>query len=264
MGSLMVSHQIGIAQSKALQGIAIYKTAMAMEFEGDDQMSEVEQAAIQQQLSKAMQREYTLSFNGTESNYKENEALDKKEVAQSGDVMIKVASGSSLAYKDTKKKRYLEDADLFGKSFLIDDQLEILDWEITGEKKQIGRYECQQAKYTREARMMEVDSENGEPTEVVRNVDVVAWFTTEIPVNHGPDDFWGLPGLILEVSNGSQTIICTKVTLNPEKPVEIKLPKGGKSITREKFAELREEKMKEMMQQFQGNDGERRVIRVGG
>lgn len=250
----------GLAQS----GIATYKTAATVNFEGDSTLSHGQQASMQMQLRRALQREYELKFNGAESSYKQIESLDKKAVAQESGVMVKVAGGSSLTYKDTKSKKFLQTADLFGKPFLIDDELESLDWEITGQKKQIGKYECQQAKYSTESRMMQVDSETGESEEVVSQIDVIAWFTMDIPINHGPDDFWGLPGLILEINNGNATIICSKITLNPQEAVVIEKPKGGKSITREEFNVLQEEKMQEMMQQYNGNGEERRVIRVGG
>ncbi len=35
----------------------------------------------------------------------------------------------------------------------------------------------------------------------MRDVEVVAWFTPEIPVSSGPSWYQGLPGLILEVSD---------------------------------------------------------------
>ncbi|MEO9802950.1 MAG: GLPGLI family protein [Reichenbachiella sp.] len=260
----LLYQQVGFAQKGVLQGIATYKTAAMINLGGDSTMSPTQQEMIQQQVRKAMQREYTLSFKNHESNYKQVESLDRQEAAQAGGVMVRVANSSSLTYKNTKKKRYLEGADLFGKPFLIDDELESRDWAMTGKTKQIGKYECQQATYMTESRMLEVDSESGEPKEIIRQVEVSAWFTMDIPVNHGPDDFWGLPGLILEVNSGNFTIICTKVVLNPQEAVEIKVPKGGKPISRAEFAKLREEKMKEMQQQYNGNGPQRRMIRVGG
>lgn len=260
----LLGQQVGYAQKDGLQGIATYKTAATVKIPGDSTMSHIDQAMIQAQVRQAMQREYTLSFNNHESNYKQVESLDKQQAAQASGVMVRVANRSSLTYRNTKKKRYLEDADLFGKPFLVDDELEPRDWKITGKTKQIGKYECRQATYMSESRMMEVDSENGEPKEITRQVEVSAWFTMDIPVNHGPDDFWGLPGLILEVNSGNFTIICTKVVLNPKEPVEIKVPKGGKSISKDEFAKLRDEKLQEMMQQYNGNGAQRRIMRVGG
>ncbi|WP_332911473.1 GLPGLI family protein [Algoriphagus boritolerans] len=55
---------------------------------------------------------------------------------------------------------------------------------------------------------------------------VTAWFTPEIPVSHGPESYFGLPGLILEVQNQGRTLICEKIELNPStNPVKIEQPK---------------------------------------
>lgn len=54
-----------------------------------------------------------------------------------------------------------------------------LTWEITKEKKTIGKYSCQKAN--------------------LKNVSGVSvWFTSEIPVAIGPDIYHGLPGFVLE------------------------------------------------------------------
>ena len=44
---------------------------------------------------------------------------------------------------------------------------------------------------------------------------VTAWYTPQIPVSNGPEEFQGLPGLILELSYDSQTILCSKISLKP-------------------------------------------------
>jgi GLPGLI family protein len=49
--------------------------------------------------------------------------------------------------------------------------------------------------------------------EMPKETIVTAWYTPEIPVNQGPDKYWGLPGLILEVNDG-KTVLCSKVVLN--------------------------------------------------
>ena len=43
---------------------------------------------------------------------------------------------------------------------------------------------------------------------------VEAWYTLDIPVSHGPGEFWGLPGLILEVSAGNTTMLCSKIVFS--------------------------------------------------
>lgn len=57
------------------------------------------------------------------------------------------------------------------------------DWKITEEKKKIGSYLCQKA-----------ESEYG-------GRKWTAWFTNEIPLQEGPYIFYGLPGLIIKISD---------------------------------------------------------------
>jgi GLPGLI family protein len=59
---------------------------------------------------------------------------------------------------------------------------------------------------------------------------VTLWYT-EI-CNQGPDKYWGLPGLILEVNDGKTVILCSKVVLNSKTKAEIKATKR-KEISKE-------------------------------
>ena len=84
---------------------------------------------------------------------------------------------------------------------------------------------------------------------------VTAWYTPQIPVSNGPEQFQGLPGLILELSYDSQTILCSKISLNPSKPIKIKEPTGGDSVSQSEFDAIMDKKMKEMESQY-GRDDE--------
>mgnify|MGYP000672256811 CR=1 FL=1 len=95
-----------------------------------------------------------------------------------------------------------------------------------------------------------------------------AWYTLDIPLSHGPSEYWGLPGLILEINDGDLTILCSKIVLNPEKGVAIEKPKTGKKVTQAEFDAIQEKKTQEMMEQFKGDsrrgDGNSFQIRIGG
>ena len=83
---------------------------------------------------------------------------------------------------------------------------------------------------------------------------VEAWYTLQIPLNHGPAEYWGLPGLILEVSAGNTTMLCSQVIINPKEKIEIKSPNKGKEINKINYSETVQSKMLEM----RNNRGRRR------
>ena len=97
------------------------------------------------------------------------------------------------------------------------------------------------------------EKENNEPEFIEKEVVVEAWYTPEVPINHGPSEYWGLPGLILAVSDDVTTIICSKITLNPKDKIEIKAPKKGKKVTQAEYDEISREKMIEMRENFRNN-----------
>ena len=51
----------------------------------------------------------------------------------------------------------------------------------------------------------------------MKEITISAWYTPQIPVSAGPGNYHGLPGLILEVNDGSETVICSKIVINPKR-----------------------------------------------
>ena len=77
----------------------------------------------------------------------------------------------------------------------------------------------------------------------------------------------GLPGLILEVNDGNESILCSKIVINPKNDINVEEPKKGKKVNQEEFEAIMEKKMTEMDEQFNSNrrdDGNRMEIRIGG
>jgi GLPGLI family protein len=214
-----------------------------------------------------MEREYILTFNQGESNWKQAESLGAgPATASSGGASIVINTGSTdlTLYKNLSEQMYLKEEDLMGREFLVKDKLDLYDWELTGETKSIGNYECQKATYSKI-----VDSKRFstgmEEMEVVKDtIQVVAWFTNQIPVSHGPSEYWGLPGLILELQNNGSTLIAEKIVLNPEEKIEIIVPNKGKEMNKEEYRALADEKMQEMMKKYSGKSGENQMtIKIG-
>lgn len=241
-------------------GKAIYQTgsSMAITFapaeEGDSTKAKkvdfatAKQKEMSENIRKAMQKEYALLFNKTESIYKE---IPKMKSDAEGKAIEVVGLGGGTEgglYKDVRNKKMVENRDLFGKLFLIEDNLESLQWELTQEQKKIGAYNCFKATATKTTtynRMVD-----GKPVEKTRTKTITAWYTPEIPISQGPAAYWGLPGFILEVNTGRLNILCSKIILNPEETITIKIPTKGKSIDKASFSTLYEEKVKEMASRY--------------
>ncbi len=110
---------------------------------------------------------------------------------------------------------------------------------------------------------MQMTMENGEMKrqEVMDTSNIVAWFTPDISVPAGPQEFQGqLPGLILELDiNNGRTVFKAVEFSAKVNASNIKEPKGGKRITADEFTKEREKLMEEMRR---NNPGGNRTIRI--
>ncbi len=221
--------------------------------------NEQQKKEMEEMMRKALEKTYTLDFNSHESIFQEEAKLDKPSPG-SGGMMIMMSNGdSSKLYKNTKEKKAIAEKDIFDKAFLVVDSVAKWNWKIENETKKIGDYNCQKATavipVTKEDLEMyeKIKKEKSEgKTQFLmmdepKDVVVTAWFTSEIPVSTGPEKYHGLPGLIMEVNNGSTSYLCSKIVLNPKDKVEIKAPTKGKVVSESEFRKIEEEKLKSMM-----------------
>ena len=268
--TLLLSLFITSLFAQEFRGIATYKTDRKFNLKMDStHMNDDIQKQLAAQLKKQFQREYTLKFNTDESLYTEVEKLDAPAPAMAGGVNIVVSGNSDILYRNVKDNKMVEETEIMGKPFLIKDVPEKREWKLEKESKSIGEYTCFKATFTDEVTDRMFSSDTDSITEVKKMRTTTAWYTLDIPVQHGPGEFWGLPGLVLEVNDGQQSILCSKIVLNPEKELKIAAPKEGKVVTMEEYETIRDKKMKEMEEQFEssgrrGGDGNVMKIRIGG
>lgn len=262
---------VGTTYAQDFQGIATYQSARktrSIKFSGEGITPEM-QKQIDEQMKKRDQKEFELKFNLSEATWKESESLGAGPGGASSGIQVmsfSTGGGNGVTYKNTAEDLLLKESDLFGKSFLIRDKLNALEWVFTDETRTIGQYTAQKATYSRTVQRQTIsftNDEDGEPEMKTDTITVEAWYTPEIPVSHGPADYWGLPGLILEVNDGTTTYLCTKVVLNPEDGIDIKKPRKGKKVTQEEYAALVQEKVKEMSKKYSGGSGGA-TFRIGG
>ncbi|RLD25784.1 MAG: GLPGLI family protein [Bacteroidetes bacterium] len=269
-----------IAYGQNIQGIATYKTQRKMQVELDStQMNDAMHDQIMAMLKKQFEREYTLEFTKEESLYVQEEKLDapSSNVGSNGMMVVVAGSGDSdILYKNLKENRFVNQNEMFSKQFLIKDAITDQEWKLEKETKNIGQYSCFKATYTYEREQMrmmtrgtnaDTDSENEDEVEM-ETITVTAWYTPQIPIKNGPGSYDGLPGLILEISDGQLSILCSKVVLNPKNGLNIKEPNKGKVVTQVAYDEIMEKKMEDMNEQFESDgrrgDGNNIEIRIGG
>jgi GLPGLI family protein len=269
--SLLLFLGIGLqaAFAQGFTGRAYYKSTSKISISMDStKMNPEQMAQIQASLKKQMEQNYTLSFTQTESIWKQDASLGSgPATASSGGAVFMVASsgeGSTL-YKNVTGN-YLQEQEMMGKEYLIQDKAEPFEWELSEETKKVGNYTAQKASFTKIVDSNRFSTGMTEMENVKDTLQVTVWFTPEIPVSHGPEYYFGLPGLILEVQNQGRTLICEKIELNPSAdPVVIEKPSKGKEITQAEFKTVQEEGMKQMMNRYQGKpgDGTQMTIRIG-
>lgn len=271
----------GIAQQK-FEGTAYYisKTDVDMSNFGRPDMSEDQKKRMAERMKSIFEKSYILDFNKTESVFKIEEKLaaptqqggggGRGPGGGFGSIISGAIDGDK--YKNSETQELLISNELLGKKFLVKDNLPKLDWKTTGEVKQIGQYMCFKATAIKTWTDFDMsnfrrppgrDEKPEEPRKEEKTTEtlVTAWYTLQIPVSQGPANYWGLPGLILEIHENDTIILCSKIVLNAKEQTTIKKPTKGKKVTLEEYTEIATEKFQEMRENFRGG---RRDGRNGG
>ena len=238
------------AQDFQGQAYYFSKTTMDMSrWDRGGKMSEAQKKQMEARMKPWLEKTYILTFNKEESIFKEDEKLEGGPGGRAPS-MWGSSFSAGLQYKNIKEKVFLQDQEFFGKQFLITEQMTPYTWKMGSETKKIGQYTCYKATTTRPSSELNFTSTNRrdrekkkeeskkeeskkETTLVVNDakvakattekeveetqevnqemVEVVAWYSPMIPVSQGPTEYWGLPGLILELSAGNKPCFAVKL-----------------------------------------------------
>ena len=273
---------LSASAQKEFQGLAVYESKtstsdMTKRMDGNKDITPDMKKMIEERMKGMFEKTFILNFDRSASIYKEEEKLDAPGQAGGMRMMSSMMGGGGTYYKNVKEKMYSVDKEFMGKEFLIKDALPQLEWKMESETKQVGGYTCYKATAMKpvegsDFRNMRAKDEEKkdekkeekkqqstnfmEGFEMPKEILITAWYTPEIPVNQGPEGYWGLPGLILEVNDGKTIILCSKVVMNAKEKAEIKAPKVGKVVTQKEYDEIVTAKMKEM-QEMGGGRGMR-------
>lgn len=142
----------------------------------------------------------TLYYHDKSTIYFEKYSTQSYEESNTGDDNTTIVSPENIFEPYTKfdykkGKTYLYD-EINGNIFYVEDSFTNLKWELTQESKEIAGYSCVKA------------------TTFFRGRKWIAWFAPKVPVPYGPWKLQGLPGLIVEANDESNTYVVKLLKLD--------------------------------------------------
>jgi len=183
--------------------------------------------------------EFELLIN---KDYAQFNVIDKlKEDGYNQRAVAMVASNSVFSY-DVAKNTIIQEKNLAGNDFYVQYNIDTTyKWEITTESKTINNYVCYKATTT-----VYYDNFRGKGS-----YGLEAWFCPAFPYKYGPDEYFGLPGLVFEARQATSKtrLYVKKIEILKEPPV-IKFP-TQKTITPEKFTQIFNDEMNKLVNQRQ-------------
>jgi GLPGLI family protein len=175
-------------------------------------------------------------------------------------------------YTDLAKQTQYEERAFFEKEFLIIDSLKQYKCKLSEETKTIAKQLCKKATtmITSPQMRMRVSIGGGNNTDTTANTprapketELVVWYAENIPVSFGPDNYSGLPGVIMEIDQDNGATVTTAVEVSAKYPKkELVAPTKGDKMNRAQFQENMQKLMQDMQRGGGGMGGMR--IRVGG
>lgn len=230
---LLVCTMLGaqVDPAKAIKsGKVVYEDVAKIEIHLDG-----DAAALAASLPKERKSMKSLVFNENASLYtnEKQEEAAAEQIAGEGGAMVfmKMQEPDNKMYTDFGGKKQIEQREFMTRMFLIEKDLGVSDWKLTGNQKEILGYACQEA-----------------VRETTDSTKVTAWFTPNIPIPSGPAEYLNLPGLVLgvDLDNGRRTLTAKSIEEMEVTTKMLAKPKEGKKVTETEFKDIVDEKMKEM------------------
>jgi len=239
------------AQQK--EGKIIYQRTVQLQMAVNDGSGEHE-------MPRTVTDKFEMSFANSKMIWQGMEdEMEDGNSGEGGGIMIRTMGGGAdnAVFCDFEKAKRVESREFFGKIFLISDSIRRSNWKLADETKTILNHVCRKATSQRIGKRMMMTMDNGkmERKEIDDTSNIVAWFTTDIPVPVGPEMQGQLPGAILSMELNNGRMVYTALEISPKPDMSaIKEPTKGKKVTPNEFAVERNKLMDEMERNNQGGN----------
>lgn len=178
---------------------------------------------------------FEMTFTPTNSYYKPGKEIETQKMG-----WLTPPGAENEVFMDFKTNLVTARKPIFEQNFIIQDSMRNLKWKISSEIRTIANYKCRKA-----------------VSKICDSVYIVAFYAEDIPVSGGPEQFGGLPGMILQLAVPRLHTVwtATQVDLiaitNPDIP-----PFSGKSkkVNRKEMESTLQKSMKDW-----GKDGAKNI-----
>ena len=208
------------AQQSGNVTYTVHQTSEANQFKAYDKFKNLHDQVV----PLAEQLKFKLEFNESESIFEMTPYMNSEHDNMIVFAAKMMVNGNNKYYVSKKDNYLLTQKIVADEWYLIEDKLDSIKWDITEEKKFIGKYECIKA--------------IGYRTYVARDFETkkkikYAWYCPDLPSSYGPFEAVGLPGLVLEFEVGQLRFVASKVELQDEKITIHKLVTGQRVTHKE-------------------------------
>lgn len=124
--------------------------------------------------------------------------------------------------KDQTSLKYM---DQMGKTYIVRDSLNAPKWRVMNEIRDILGHMCMKAV----------------TEDPIKGQKITAWFASDIPVPIGPEELFGLPGLILayDINDGMLIVEAEKIAFGePKEPITLPKKMKGREVTGSEYQDL--------------------------
>lgn len=130
-----------------------------------------------------------------------------------------------LCSRNFANNRMTDVMEILGKVYVVEDSLKTPNWRIQNDLKDVAGHICMKASVE----------------DTVKKQKIVAWFAQDITHPGGPERYFGLPGMILELDINNGAVVIAAERIEPKKLTnELDLPKKlkGKTISEEAYQQM--------------------------
>ncbi|SHM91179.1 GLPGLI family protein [Polaribacter sp. KT 15] len=211
----------GTLFSQNNSGIVKYEVTLNFTLEdivAEEKKQKKELKTMRKIISESKKSEVVLKFEATQAISSVSKRMKVNEEKNGTDfVYSRAGRDKKFVTNIIVKSNHMQECKVLEKCYLI--QQPKLDWKLTQETKIIGGYLCYKA--------INISSNN-------KKKKPIAWYTPNISASFGPKQYFGLPGLILELEEAAVIFKAKEITLNPKNKIVFEIIDGIK-ITKEAY-----------------------------